>query len=224
MCAYCGSSNAITNDHIPPKNLFPGSKPNDLITVPCCEDCRRPTTKDDEYFRLKIGMCDAARDHPDIKATQETIFKSLQRPEAGGLRRMALDDLLMADVYSPLGLYAGQSIAAVVDRRRINRVVSRIVRGLYWHETGRRFADDHDVFVIEKESLNLRRPNIQQHLRDKIAIPLSQRPQRMIGNGVFSYRYLIPLESSCVSIWSVVFYQKKWFIALAGPKRSPLLV
>src|SRR4051812_6886992 len=93
-CAYCASGIGTTNDHIPPKNLFPNPKPSDLITAPCCEGCRRPTAKDDEYFRLKVGMSDAAKDHPEIKATQDTIFKSLTRPEAGGLRRMALDDLL----------------------------------------------------------------------------------------------------------------------------------
>jgi hypothetical protein len=201
------------------RNLFSDPKPSDLITVPCCENCRWPTTKDDEYFRLKVGMCDATRSHPDIQATREVIFKSLDRQEAGGLKRMALGDLRMVDVYSPVGLHGGQSIVAIVDRRRIERVISRIVRGLYWHETGRRLAEDHDVFVVEEESMNPQRPDIAERLVSM----LSQQPQRVIGNGVFSYRYLILMEP-CISVWHFVFWQKKWFIAVAGPKQSPLFV
>ncbi|HEY3790114.1 MAG TPA: hypothetical protein VGL71_14740 [Urbifossiella sp.] len=86
-CAYCAVGRETTDDHVPPKNLFGDPKPKDLITVPCCEECRRPTTKVDEYFRLKIGMGYATRYHPDIHATRETIFKSLDRGEASGLKK-----------------------------------------------------------------------------------------------------------------------------------------
>jgi hypothetical protein len=222
ICVYCGSSQGATDDHVPPKNLFPGPKPSDMITVPCCEPCRKPTPKDDEYFRLKVGMCDAAKDHPDAKAAQAAIVRSLQRPEAGGLAKMALGDLRRVETRSPLGLFAGQAIASIVDTRRIHRVVSRTVKGLFWHETGgRRLEDGYDVEVVEKETLDLGRPDVLQKLHDTIALPLSRRPQRVIGNAVFSYRCHIADDTS-VSMWSLVFYGEKWFIALTGPRRSVL--
>ena len=44
-----------------------------------------------------------------------------------------------------------------------------------------------------------------------------------IGNAIFKYRCYVPVEGSCVSMWSLVFYGRKWFVALTGPKLSPLL-
>jgi hypothetical protein len=51
-CAYCGSTSELTDDHIPPKNLFPKPRPENIITVKACKICVKDTSKDDEYFRM----------------------------------------------------------------------------------------------------------------------------------------------------------------------------
>jgi hypothetical protein len=50
-CAYCGSENANTDDHIPPKNIFRDPKPATLRSVKACLDCNGGPSDDDEYFR-----------------------------------------------------------------------------------------------------------------------------------------------------------------------------
>lgn len=56
ICVYCGRPEGGTDDHIPPENLFGKPRPPDLIKVPACLTCNRSCSKDDEYFRLKVGL------------------------------------------------------------------------------------------------------------------------------------------------------------------------
>jgi hypothetical protein len=56
QCAYCGKKQPVTDDHIPPKNLFPKPRGSNLITVPCCEFCRKGWSENDEYFILRCRI------------------------------------------------------------------------------------------------------------------------------------------------------------------------
>lgn len=51
-CYLCGSTDNLTKDHIPPKNLFPSPKPTNLITVWCCKKCNEKFSLIDESFRV----------------------------------------------------------------------------------------------------------------------------------------------------------------------------
>jgi len=53
-CIYCGARDNLTDDHVPPKALFPEPRPSDLITVPACLQCNKSYEKDDEYFRIAV--------------------------------------------------------------------------------------------------------------------------------------------------------------------------
>lgn len=54
-CYLCGSSENLTKDHIPPKNLFPSPRPSNLITVLCCQTCNGKFTLLDESFRVWVS-------------------------------------------------------------------------------------------------------------------------------------------------------------------------
>lgn len=83
QCVYCGTSNPETKDHIPPKNLFPQPRP-ELVTVPCCEKCHKPTSLDDEIFRNMLTMSRNAEYHPDIP---KILDKVRNRWGAGAIGR-----------------------------------------------------------------------------------------------------------------------------------------
>ena len=55
-CIYCGTTEQLTADHVPPKNIFPEPRTSDLITVPACERCNKSYELDDEYFRAAITV------------------------------------------------------------------------------------------------------------------------------------------------------------------------
>jgi hypothetical protein len=86
VCVYCGNQGVVTNDHVPPKCLFPPEKRVNLITVAACEPCNAEFKLDDEYFRLALSI------RPDLpnETTAEYLFEktksSLRKREATGLR------------------------------------------------------------------------------------------------------------------------------------------
>jgi hypothetical protein len=54
-CYLCNSTENLTKDHIPPKNLFPSPKPTNLITVWCCKQCNEKLSLIDESFRVFVS-------------------------------------------------------------------------------------------------------------------------------------------------------------------------
>src|SRR2546427_13092357 len=54
-CYLCRSTENLTSDHLPPKNLFPEPRPSNLITVPCCRICNERFSKIDEQFRVFVS-------------------------------------------------------------------------------------------------------------------------------------------------------------------------
>ena len=92
-CAYCGETRPLTDDHVPPKNLFAPPRPPDLITVPSCNQCHDPMSKDDEYFRLALANRADVAEHPDAVGVWPALMRSLQRPEAPGLKRSFLGEV-----------------------------------------------------------------------------------------------------------------------------------
>ena len=49
-CIYCGNTEDLTKDHIPPKTLFPKPRPSNLITVPCCKNCNGSFSLEKDLF------------------------------------------------------------------------------------------------------------------------------------------------------------------------------
>lgn len=54
-CYLCGTKENLTRDHIPPENLFPKPKPNNLVTVACCNNCNSELKLIDESFRVFVS-------------------------------------------------------------------------------------------------------------------------------------------------------------------------
>lgn len=216
-CAYCGSRQDVTRDHVPPKNVFSKPRPSDLITVPACRSCNSSASKDDEYFRLKLCTSDLVGNHPAAKNNRATIFRSLNRPQAHGLRKSFLSDIHTVQLRTQGGLYLGKRLAFDVSIERIHRVVERTVRGLFFHETSQRLPSDYDVDVHSNDTLREESKEVIEELRRNILIPLAQMSPNIIGEGAFFYRFHIIDEDPFFSVWALTFYGQVPFLALTGP-------
>lgn len=87
-CVLCGKNIATTREHVPPKNLFKKPRPDNLITVPACENCNSGSSKDDEYFLHFVATIVSPNEHPDLKhLLKKKVFKSLKRKQAVGSRQ-----------------------------------------------------------------------------------------------------------------------------------------
>jgi hypothetical protein len=215
-CTYCGTQGMVTNDHVPPKNIFASPRPNNLITVPACSTCHGPTSVDDEYFRACLCMKRESGDHPDVKENLAAVFRALSRPEAIGFKTDVLSQTISVRQFTASGLYAGTGLALSVDLERLFCVVERTVRGLYFHETGKRILQKYDVQIHSDDSLDQAPRSQVKEIQETIINPLASVPAKVIGANVFWYRFAITAKPP-ISVWALTFYSAVSFLALIGP-------
>jgi hypothetical protein len=150
LCYLCRRPNAETRDHIPPKGIFEEPRPSNLISVPCCEQCRQGQHDDDEFFRLFVcGLFH--RNEPAARLwTRKVVPRTLKR---GGRIAEMIDDLRRTA--TPIVITRSGKPAEVtkfaVSQDAINRVILRITRGLYFLE---RPHVDSSNFVFRVEQMD----------------------------------------------------------------------
>jgi hypothetical protein len=65
-----------------------------------------------------------------------------------------LNNMVKVEVRSPLGLYLGHAEGLKFSISRINRVVKRIVIGLYWHHHETRLKSGLDFLIWKDPDVN----------------------------------------------------------------------
>jgi len=223
VCAYCGSTYNLNVDHIPPRNLFPKPRPKDLITVKACPNCHsNKTSKDDEYFRIKVCLRDDVGNHPSARLNWDSIFRSLEREKAVGFRKQIFSDSKFFELKSPSGLYIDRRLGYNVDMNRICTVIERIVRGLYFVESGKILGLENELCIYTNEDQELRDKDFLKQLKSTILVPLSATQPKVVGNNIFLYRYQMIKDDPLFSVWGMSFYGCVPFLAMTRPKmKSP---
>lgn|SRR5262249_2431391 len=204
-CVFCGKA-AATRDHVPPKGVFLDPLPTNLVTVPACEACNSSTKLDDEYFRALIGTqgswtVDGAR------LWKEKVVGSSfrKRPRFRQMLARSIVDLPPERRRPDL---PGGVRAATFDAQRINRVLRKIVLGLYWHHERNRLPPDISIEPFKDHPLD-----------DTTIAIFRSRPEHTIGGGTFKYRFAITSDDPRVSMWLLMFYEKTAFVVAVGVAR-----
>lgn len=197
QCIYCGEVKSLTKDHIPPKNLFPRPRPNNLITVPSCVDCNHQSSMDDEYFRMIISTRREVSKHSGAQRLWPAIHRSL-------LKQQKLD---LRDLIFQAGPTMGQTLD--IDLKRIDKVVIRITKGILFREEGRYFPESYKVSICSNPFSDR-----NQLLGGESTAPLVTA-YRVFGEGVFSYGRLSLNEGLNISAWSLLFFGGINFICVA---------
>jgi hypothetical protein len=220
-CVFCGSTGSVTDDHVPPKAIFAKPRPSDLITVPGCKKCNQGWSLDDEYFRTALCLSNKTADERNATDGRRAAMRSLQREEAKGLAKMFLSRTFPKEVYSPEGIYLGKRLAFTVDFKRIQKVVAKITRGLFYKESGRILPKNYSVSVDSNDTLEQMDANQLHELQDIIIKPLLSTQERIVGDGTFRYRHAIPDDGDgFVSVWALTFYGTMPFLCICGPGNS----
>lgn len=210
-CAYCAEIRPLTDDHIPPRNLFPKPRSSNLITVPCCETCQAGWSKDDEYFRAAILSSAKVSESSLAQGAINSLVRSLSRHEQRGFSRTILESIKEVEIVTEVGIFLGKEPVFQLDIERISRVAQRIVRGLFFHEKGYAVPLGYEVFAtIQQFGLE---PIFEQ-------LPEVHFPQlRIVQDGIFSYTFRETEEDQNSSIWFLLFYKE---LPLVGFTRLPL--
>jgi hypothetical protein len=220
-CAYCGVQTiSPQSDHVPPRNLFAKPRP-ELITVPACSACHRPTSKDDEYFRLVFSLRNQVAAHPDVRGgVQDAALRSLARPRARGLARRFLETVRDVSVYTPSGIYLGNAGTYTVESERLIKVVERIVRGLFFHHQRTALGQHYEVKVFEDSLVmwELLDADVIEQLQS-VNNHLSEIETLKLGTA-FQYARIHMPEDDRTSAWRLTFYDKVVFLAFTAASRG----
>ena len=216
ICVYCREQNAATFDHIPPKNLFGRPRPSSLVTVPSCLDCNIGASRDDEYFRLTVALRHDV-DHPDATAARDSAMRSLGRPQAGGLRAAFLNATREIELRSPQGLYLGRTGMYDVDVDRLDRVVRRVVLGLFYKESGLPLARGYDTKAYLLSQVDPSATDVVGRLSHIVRALRAARAPSFVGRRVLSYWWQLTADDPYVSAWLLVFYGRVSWVGITVP-------
>jgi len=200
ICAYCGAGAPQTNDHIPPKNLFSKPLPENLLTVPCCESCRRGWSKDDEYFRIALLSSSNLADVPAVQPAINSIFRSLRRPQARGLAKLVESSIVEIEQRTKGGIIAGTAPAFKVQQPRLEQVGGRIIRALFFEE-----------FKQPLPATHVTRASIQQFGLDNLWPTIKEVPfaePRSFAADSFHYTFATVPDDPFSSIWLLDFFDR----------------
>ena len=201
LCIYCVKRNATTKDHVPPKCFFSEPRPNNLITVPCCEKCNNFFGKDDEIVRNLITSFDTTEIHPSIQTQlADKRNRSLGRKESAFALQHLINSMQPVDCFSPGGIYLGSRPGFNLNQPAMNNFIRRITIALLYHEKQVILKNP----IIDWRILNLNADDFNS-MPDKIKSFISSRKIHRIGNGEFSYMgcYLPHIVDS---LWIINFY------------------
>ena len=209
ICTFCGRRRPLSSDHVPPKCLFGerGDRPNNLITVPACDQCNMKASGDDEYLRLTfVANIDASR-HPIANSLLKPVSRSLQRPQAAGFARSFFASISTVDAYTRGGLYMGRFRGFRYDYPRIERAMQKIIRGLYREEYGKCLPRTHAVSVFFANSMQRAMSKDEfEGWRNGIREMLVGGRERNVGKGVLIYRCNRDANQIFRSLWALTFY------------------
>ncbi len=198
-CAYCGDP-ATTADHVPPECIFTPPRPSNLVTVPACTTCNHGASNDDATFRNHLSVM--AGSFGESANAAERLQPSLRaiRRDKRTLARTVLG-ARPVERFSTGGIYLGQGIAVPTPPEARERVLMRIVRGLFWHHLGERVpADRIKLIYIDKS-----KPAWKETLDGLLSMP---HEYRTIGTGeTFEYRYARDESDPGVSFWMMTFFR-----------------
>jgi hypothetical protein len=215
-CVFCGRRRKLTRDHIPPKCLWlRGTRPSNLITVPACKSCNLGTSGDDEYLRLVLVANREAAVHHAAKNLWPSVIRSLNRPVA----RAFFETVHEVELVSQGGLILGKTSAAMVDRDRLQRVLAKIIRGLFWHEYRRRLPGSHIVLscCVNLMKQRIQKPELAEWVT-RVRSLLVGCEERFLAPGVLVYRCQIDPHGSLRSVWGLTFFGRIHFAAFTGPR------
>jgi hypothetical protein len=114
-------------------------------------------------------------------------------------------------VHTPARIFLGTQPIFEFNRPRVQMVIDKIVRGLYFYSLGRRLAPDCSVasFVLN--------PPLSQEFQTEI----SKLPLRDVGDGsVFSYRFIASENEIGSTFWFLMFFNRSLFVTQTEPNKS----
>lgn len=211
-CALCGQKGDLTDDHIPPKCIFPENKRGDLITVPTCKSCNGLSSKDDEYSRLVL--CGV---YEEAESLSKPAFRGLTRKGSECFQKRFLGSIRYSQFETSSGLYLGYQWGVEIDCKRIKSLVLKIARGLYYRHWKSSVPESYELSVAM--SLELKDTDLlnDDTIKELFAC-FRQTNWYCVGEDVFMYKFLNREEDKGATTFFMSFFKRMHFFVFITPK------
>jgi hypothetical protein len=209
---YCGKEterSGRNREHFIPRGLWDGPRPNRTLTVPAHKTCNGDFAVDDEFFRDVVVAMQGADKHPVArKLIDGKVTRSYERRPH--LLAAHLRNFGMRETMTSSGMYLGAKPVFEVEMDRLQRVLNKICRGLFYAHTDRPLAETH---VVQSFTVN------DEKLDDNLWFIISNLPPAVdFGDTVFRYRYYLGTQDANNSYWLLMFYEAVLFVGRTVPK------
>lgn len=209
-CVYCGREALLTDDHIPPRTLYPESIWSRLLKIPSCFKCNNGASKDDEYLRTIIGLSAKGERDEILKPISDAAARALVRPEAAGFRQSIVKDIKEAFISGPAGILV-PALVGTVDLLRFDRVISRIIKGLFYTERGVRLPSTYLVVSYSMAGLTRVPTAVGRPFRAIIELLMAREP-KYVGGPQFVFWSDYDSSDANQSTWLLVIHRHHFFI------------
>ncbi len=200
-CVYCAPGIGTTDDHVPPRSFFPSPPPKDLITVPCCEDCRVRDQKDDRLLRNLFTSFEETEVHPAV-----TGHLAARRDKSFGDDRSIVPRLLEMMVQVTTQSHQGVVVRPAFNLKdpRVERFIERAGRAVLYHAHG-------ESHFPAKFEWALNPPGVEEML----TMAPGEIARRDVGD-IFTY-LTAPLRGKEPRYVVMVFYRRFRAVAMFTP-------
>ncbi len=166
-------------------------------------------------MRDRICMQFGIDDHIDAKHLLEgKVSRNLLRPESLRQRDEIVATMQPGTLEMQPNVYLSGVWSFRIDLDRFERVMRKIVRGLYAFHMGRRMPDDYGVIVIPRMDDEMVEHS-RQWIESNNPSPLNELGPRK----TVCYRYASKSPSALGNNWLVTFYGRYSFYAHTGPRK-----
>jgi hypothetical protein len=206
-CYICGEAPGPTKDHVFPKCLFVPPLPVDMITAPACGACQQDIQPDEEVFRNLV----AAGSYGDATARalwEGKVAGSFEN--SPGLRTTFINSMKTIEWKSPGGVILGDLTVVEGDKERTEKVIRKMVRGLFYMDSGEQVMPFNVRYHIEQIT------PMTELLPEQVMGIIHGIDVRTVGDGV-RYKFQIVNDELRATVSWLAFYGKMQFLVMTWP-------
>lgn len=202
-----------TRDHIFPRHLFPkGGKYTNLPPrLLACQDCNNGLSQDEELFQ-QLELSWRALDTAIGRKVWDTKVRPNLQGKRPSLRPRILRYVELVPFIDQLGHQIGQWPVLNIPRQVVDRVMSKMVKGLYYMDTQSPLPADTQISVF----WGGQNPN----QIEKIVLPdiLSKATKHVVGSEeILVYWRVTATDQPLASITWFAFYRWNTFCVVTMP-------
>ncbi len=185
-----------------------------MITVPCCNNCNKSFSKDDEYFMLMTIIREELSENGEIIKLLPKINRMLSRKEAEGMTKALINSIKRKVFKTPSGIILPPAEVIEVEQDRLNKVVKRIISGLI--KVVIKDDEKKDIVVFPLEFIKPTDLYGMNLMFSKLLPAVEKQTVNTIGNGdVFGFQFVSPKENNKMYLWKLYFYKQIVYIGIS---------